>query len=69
MILAHYCSRTVFQEQMDAIRRKGSIFWPHNFLRLLGAWASFMRIELKLSLYEQYTSIRRFARMSPLVSI
>ena len=26
MILARYCSRTVFQEQMEQIRHRGSIY-------------------------------------------
>jgi len=69
MILARYCSRTVFEEQMETIRRAGGMLWPHNLVRLVGAWASFMRVELKLSLYEIYISFRRFAHLSPLASI
>lgn len=69
MILARYCSRSVFQEQMESISKHGSMLSPYNIFRLVRAWASFMRIELKLSLYEYYISIRRFARLSPIQSI
>ena len=59
MILARYCSRTVFQEQLEIIRQRGSMLWPTNLFRLLGAWGSYMRVELKLSVYEYYLSLRR----------
>ena len=69
MILARYCSKTVLQEQVEVIAQSGNILWPPNFLRLLGAWASFMRVEIKLSLYEYYISFRRFVRLTPIASI
>ena len=69
MILARYCSKTVLQEQVEIIGQTGSILWPSNFFGLVGAWASFMRVEVKLSLYEYYISFRRFARLSPIASI
>lgn len=69
MILARYCSKTVLQEQVEIIAQTGSILWPSNFFRLFGAWASFMRVEVKLSVYEYYISFRRFARLSPIASI
>jgi len=59
MILARYCSRTVFREQLELIRERGSVFWPGNLFRVVGAWGSYMRVELKLSLYEYYLSLRR----------
>jgi len=59
LILARYCSRTVFEEQMEIIRQHGSLLWPGNFVRSIRAWSSYMRVELKLSLYEYYLSIRR----------
>ncbi|KAF6229546.1 hypothetical protein HO173_011401 [Letharia columbiana] len=69
MILARYCSKTVLQEQVEIISQNGSIWWPSNLLRLVGAWTSFMRVEVKLSVYEYYISFRRFARLSPIASI
>ena len=59
MILARYCSRTVFEEQKEIIRERGSMLWPANSFGLLWAWLSYMRVELKLSLYESYVGWRR----------
>ncbi|KAI9785679.1 MAG: hypothetical protein M1839_008696 [Geoglossum umbratile] len=59
LILARYCSRTVFQEQLEDIKQRGSALRPGNFVRLLGAWGSYIRVELKLSLYEYFLSFRR----------
>ena len=54
---------------MEQIRERGSIFWPHNLFQLLAAWTSFMRVEVKLSLYEYYISIRRVAGFPASVGI
>ncbi|KAI9731763.1 MAG: hypothetical protein M1834_004552 [Cirrosporium novae-zelandiae] len=54
LILARYCSRTVFGEQMEYIHEHGGIIYPRLFFSFVGAWASFMRVELKLSLYEYF---------------
>ncbi|OAP60848.1 hypothetical protein AYL99_05850 [Fonsecaea erecta] len=59
LILAKYASWTVWQNEKDMIRRRGSFLRPQNFWRLLRAWVSFMRVELKLFGYERYLSIRR----------
>ncbi|KAL8908638.1 MAG: hypothetical protein Q9207_000726 [Kuettlingeria erythrocarpa] len=69
MILARYCSRTVYQEQVELIRRKGGALWPRNMLELLTAWSSYVRVEAKLLLYEWYISARRFAHLPPITSI
>ena len=69
MILAHYCSRTVFQEQVENLKRKGSLLTPSNAVRIAMAWCSFIRVELKLSLYEWYISIRRSAHLPPVQPI
>ncbi|KAL8757981.1 MAG: hypothetical protein Q9199_001832 [Rusavskia elegans] len=69
LILARYCSRIVFREQMDIIRSSGSMLWPRKVLQRLGAWSSYLRVEAKLSLYEWYVFFRRIARFSPLASI
>ncbi|MCJ1308440.1 hypothetical protein MMC25_002093 [Agyrium rufum] len=65
MILARYCSRTVFEEQLECIGARGSFLWPSNMFRLFYAWASFMRVELKLSTYETYLSLRSALGMAP----
>lgn len=67
LILARYASRTVWEEQKESFSRRGSFLWPSNFLHLFRAWSSFMRIELKLFLYERYLSIRRHLHMDSLV--
>ncbi|OQE21069.1 hypothetical protein PENSTE_c012G09192 [Penicillium steckii] len=50
LILARYATRTVFEEQMETIRASGGVFL--NFFRFLSAWVSFLRVEVKLSVYE-----------------
>ncbi|KAI4259394.1 MAG: hypothetical protein LQ352_000803 [Teloschistes flavicans] len=69
LILARYCSRTVFREQVESVRNNGSVWWPSNILGLLAAWVSYVRVEAKLSLYEWYIHFRRVAHFSPVVSI
>ncbi|RFU27927.1 hypothetical protein B7463_g8418, partial [Scytalidium lignicola] len=64
LILARYCSRTVFEEQVENIRRQGSLLWPSNTLRLLGAWLGYLRVELKLESFELWLSIKRAFGMS-----
>ncbi|WEW55479.1 hypothetical protein PRK78_000910 [Emydomyces testavorans] len=58
LILARYATCTVFDEQMESIRRRGSILWPSNFFQLIRAWVSYLRIEMKLGIYEQWLSVR-----------
>lgn len=43
---------------MEVIGQYGSILWPRNFFRFLQAWTSFMRVELKLDLYERWLSFK-----------
>lgn len=59
LILAQYCTRTVFHEQYDRIRERGSFLWPPNALRLFSAWADFVRVELKLRAFEFWLRVRR----------
>lgn len=59
LILAKYASWTVWEEQKEQIRQKGSFLWPGNFLHLIWAFMSFARVELKLFAYERYLSFRR----------
>lgn len=60
LILARYCTRTVFEEQMEIISQRGGLLQPGNLGYVLGAWISYARVALKLSLYEYYLSVRRF---------
>ncbi|EOO03499.1 putative abc1 family protein [Phaeoacremonium minimum UCRPA7] len=59
LILARYCMRTVFNEQVEEIRKLGSLYWPPNTLRLLAAWVGFLRVETKLKAFELWLSIKR----------
>lgn len=59
LILARYCMRTVFHEQLEDIRRRGSLLWPPNAVRLLGAWLGFARVEVKLDAFELWLSVKR----------
>ncbi|KAI1341359.1 ABC1-domain-containing protein [Xylariaceae sp. FL0016] len=65
MILARYCARTVFREQIEEIReRSGSLLWPSNAFRFLAAWMGFLRVELKLEAYEMFIKIKRAVGMN-----
>ncbi|KAI1093123.1 ABC1-domain-containing protein [Rostrohypoxylon terebratum] len=60
MILARYCARTVFCEQVeDARERPGSLLWPGNALRFIAAWVGYLRVELKLEAFELWLSVKR----------
>lgn len=59
MILARYCMRTVFSEQLEKIREHGSYFSPPNIARLLAASFDFLRVEVKLTLFELWLSAKR----------
>ncbi|KAI1162790.1 ABC1-domain-containing protein [Nemania serpens] len=60
LILAHYCARTVLREQVDEIKqRPGSLLAPVNAIRFIAAWMSYLRVELKLEVFELWLSIKR----------
>lgn len=61
LILARYCMRTVFNEQLEQIRQHGSYLWPPNTLRLLAASLGFLRVEVKLKAFEFWLSVKRMA--------
>ncbi|BCR85115.1 ABC1 kinase family protein [Aspergillus chevalieri] len=59
LILARYATRTVYEEQLENIRESaGGLLRPLNFLRFLVAWVGFLRVELKLSVYETLLSVK-----------
>ncbi|KAL4809073.1 ABC1 family-domain-containing protein [Aspergillus unguis] len=58
LILARYATRTVFEEQMDIVHENGGLLRPSNFWRFLCAWTKFLRVELKLSVYETVLSLK-----------
>jgi aarF domain-containing kinase len=59
LILARYCSRTVYDETVEQIKAKGSLLWPGNMFRLLGAWVSYFRVEVKLEAFELWLGVQR----------
>lgn len=59
MILARYCTRTVFHEQLEEILRNGSMLWPPNAVRVFAAWLGFVRVELKLEAFELWLRFKR----------
>lgn len=65
LILARYCARTVFQEQVDDVRARGSALWPRNALRLFVAWLGFVRVEVKLGVFETWLETKRFLGLGP----
>ncbi|KAJ6440528.1 DUF92 domain protein [Purpureocillium lavendulum] len=59
MILARYCTRTVFHEQLEEIRAKGSLLWPPNAVRVFAAWLGYLRVEVKLEAFELWLGMKR----------
>jgi len=59
LILARYCSRTVFHEELEAARARGSLLWPANALRAAAAWLAFLRVEVKLEAFEAWLAVKR----------
>lgn len=59
MILARYCTRTVFYEQLEEIRRRGSLLWPLNAIRVFAAWLGYLRVEVKLESFELLLAVKR----------
>ncbi|KAK3307966.1 ABC1 family-domain-containing protein [Chaetomium strumarium] len=59
LILARYCMRTVFREQLEEIRQRGSLYWPPNALRVFAAWLGLLRVEIKLEAFELWIGIKR----------
>lgn len=56
LILARYATRTVFEEQMESIRASGGVVL--NFFQFLAAWAGYLRVEVRLSVYETVLSLK-----------
>ncbi|CAH0005010.1 unnamed protein product [Clonostachys byssicola] len=59
LILARFCTRTVFLEQVEKIREQGSLLWPPHAARLLVAWLGYMRVELKVEAFELWLGVKR----------
>lgn len=59
LILARYCAWTVFEEQLEELRKRGSLLWPRNLVGLLGAWLGYFRVEVKLEAFEFWLAVKR----------
>ncbi|EKD16619.1 ABC1 family protein [Drepanopeziza brunnea f. sp. 'multigermtubi' MB_m1] len=59
LILARYCSKTVFEEQLEILMGRGSLFWPGNLWGLVRAWAGHFRVEMKLGAFEAWLAFKR----------
>jgi aarF domain-containing kinase len=59
LILARYCMRTVFYEQLEEIGQRGSLYWPPNALRVFAAWLGYLRVGIKLEAFELWISVKR----------
>lgn len=64
LILARYCSRTVFEERVEQLRARGSLLWPGNMFGLLDAWFGYFRVEVKLEAFELWLTLKRVVGMS-----
>ncbi|KAI9727152.1 MAG: hypothetical protein M1828_007353 [Chrysothrix sp. TS-e1954] len=59
LILARYAAQTVFDEQVELLRKSGALLWPpRHAATLFVAWIHFTRVRLKLGLYEWYLHTR-----------
>ena len=59
LILARYAAQTVFDEQLELLKGTGHLLWPPaNAAKLLIAWSQFVRVKLKLELYEWFLYAR-----------
>jgi len=59
LILARYCSKTVFEEKVEQLRERGSLLWPRNLMGLVGAWLGYFRVEVKLEAFEFWLGVKR----------
>ncbi len=60
LILAHYCARTVWEEECEHLRAlDGGLWWPGHWPALLGASWALLRVELRLGVFEWWVWARR----------
>jgi aarF domain-containing kinase len=59
LILARYCMRTVFFEQLEEIGTRGSLYWPPNALRVFAAWLGYVRVGITLEVFEWWIGVKR----------
>lgn len=59
LILARYCSRTLFEEGLEEMKERGSLLWPSNVFGLVALWIRYLRVEIKLEAYELILALKR----------
>ncbi|KAL5345936.1 hypothetical protein ACLOAV_008966 [Pseudogymnoascus australis] len=64
LILARYCARTVWEEQVEQIWAAGSLLKPSNLVRFVGAWLGYLRVEMKLEVFERWLGVKRVLGLS-----
>lgn len=59
LILARYAAHCIWEERVDELQKRGSMWWPGNLIRYGGALFAYTRIAVKLQVYEVWLSLRR----------
>jgi len=58
LILAQYAAKTVWDEQVENLKRKGGLFSFRNFGETVRAWGTYQRTVVRLRVYEIYLWVR-----------
>lgn len=64
MILARYCSRTVFEEEIEQLHTTKHLSRMQKLVKYLSAYAAYYRIDLKLVIYERYLQLKSMFKTS-----
>jgi len=64
MILARYCSRTVFEEEIEQLHTTKHLTKIQKLVKYLSAYVAYYRIDLKLMIYERYLQLKSMFRTS-----
>ncbi|RKF61284.1 ABC1 family protein MCP2-like protein [Erysiphe neolycopersici] len=59
LILARYCSRTVLEEKLEELYNKKGLLWPSNMFSLFRCWWDFLRVQVKLEVFELGLVVQR----------
>ncbi|EWC45710.1 hypothetical protein DRE_05047 [Drechslerella stenobrocha 248] len=61
LIMAQYCSRTLYEEEREIVRQNGGVFKAYNLIKIAHALLSFYKTKFRLMMYELYL---RFSQIS-----
>lgn len=59
LILAHYCSQTIFEESVEDLKKRGSLLWPSNTICYFQSLFSFLRVQFRLEAFELALVVKR----------